>query len=388
VSALKGRRLVHVTTTDMSLALLLGPQLRAFAAAGMDVVGVSAAGPWVEQLTADGIRHETLHHATRSVAVGQDVLALGELTRLLRRLRPDIVHTHNPKPGLYGRIAARLARVPVVVNTVHGLYATEDDGASRRALVYGLERFASLFSDAELLQNIEDVAVLRRLHVPEDKIVVLGNGIDLARFGPASDTDAVHRARTALGVGPDAVVVGLVGRLVWQKGLRELFDAAAILRRRCPEVVVVVVGPEDGDKADALGEQDIAAAKALGNVEFLGRRDDVEDLYHGFDMFVLPSYREGFPRSAMEAAASAVPVIATDVRGCRQVVDDRVTGLLVPVRDAGALARAVEELATDVDRRRSMGRAGRMKAEAEFDDRRVVETTLAVYERLLEARHR
>jgi glycosyltransferase involved in cell wall biosynthesis len=388
VSTLEGRRLVHVTTTDMSLALLLGPQLRAFAAAGLDVIGVSAAGPWVEQLTADGIRHETLQHATRSVAVGQDALALGELTRLLRRLRPDIVHTHNPKPGLYGRIAARVARVPVVVNTIHGLYATEDDAAARRTLVYGLERFASMFSDAELLQNIEDVAVLRRLRVPEDKIVVLGNGIDLARFGPAPDGDAVHRARTALGVGPDAMVVGLVGRLVWQKGLRELFEAAAILRHRCPDVVVVVVGPEDRDKADALGEQDIAAAKTLGNVEFLGRRDDVEKLYHGFDMFVLPSYREGFPRAAMEAAASAVAVIASDVRGCRQVVDDGVTGLLVPVRDAGALARAVEALATDADRRRSMGRAGRLKAEAEFDDRRVVATTLAVYQRLLEGRHR
>jgi glycosyltransferase involved in cell wall biosynthesis len=382
VSVLSGRRVVHVTTTDMSLALLLGPQLRAFAAAGMDVVGVSAPGPWVEQLEAGGIRHEALRHATRSVAVGQDVLALGELTRLLRRLRPDIVHTHNPKPGLYGRVAARLARVPVVVNTVHGLYATADDPAGRRALVYGLERFASVFSDAELLQNVEDVDVLRRWRVPEGKVVVLGNGIDLSRFGPP-DAAGVDKARAALGVGPDTVVVGFVGRLVWQKGLGELLEAAEILRARCPEVALVIVGPEDPDKADALGQGDLARARALGNVALLGRRDDVEDLYPGFDVFVLPSYREGFPRAAMEAAASGVAVVATDIRGCRQVVDDGVTGLLVPVRDAGALARALEELAGDAGRRRSMGAAGRRKAEAEFDDRRVVERTLAVYQRLL-----
>ncbi|MGH9017673.1 MAG: glycosyltransferase, partial [Acidimicrobiales bacterium] len=117
MSVLEGRRLVHVTTTDMSLALLLRPQLRAFVAAGMEVIGVSAAGPWVDQLGADGIRHEALRYATRSVNVGQDVRTLVELTGLLRRLRPDIVHTHNPKPGLYGRIAAGLAGVPVVVNT-------------------------------------------------------------------------------------------------------------------------------------------------------------------------------------------------------------------------------------------------------------------------------
>ena len=127
MSTLAGKRLVHVTTVDMSLVLLLGPQLRAFAEAGMEVIGVSAPGPFVPQLESWGIRHEPLRHATRSAAVGQDVMALVELWRLFRRLKPDIVHTHNPKPGLYGRVAARAAGVPGVVNTVHGLYASPED---------------------------------------------------------------------------------------------------------------------------------------------------------------------------------------------------------------------------------------------------------------------
>jgi glycosyltransferase involved in cell wall biosynthesis len=384
VSSLAGRRLVHVTTTDISLALLLGPQLRAFADAGMEVVGVSAPGEWTGELAAAGIAHEPLRHATRSVDVRQDVLALGELVRLLRRLRPDIVHTHNPKPGFYGRIAARVARVPVVVNTVHGLYATENDGRARRMVVYAMERAVSVCSQAELVQNEEDVEVLRRLRVPARKLVLLGNGVDLERFRPETDARVVAEVRASLGVTPTQVVVGMVGRLVWQKGLRELFDAAAVLRRVRPEVVIVVVGPFDPDKADALGAHDIAAAEALGNVVFAGERKDVEELYRGFDLFVLPSYREGFPRAAMEAAATALPVIATDIRGCRQVVDHGVTGLLVPVHDAGALAAAVAELAADADRRRAMGAAGRVKAEAEFDERRIVQTTLAVYERLLD----
>ena len=109
VTGVAGRRLVHVTTADISLALLLGPQLRAFADAGMEVIGASAPGPFVEELVASGIPHEPLRHATRSMAPGHDVLAIGELVRLFRRLRPDIVHTHNPKPGLYGRLAARIA---------------------------------------------------------------------------------------------------------------------------------------------------------------------------------------------------------------------------------------------------------------------------------------
>ena len=121
MSDLAGRRLVQVTTSDMSLVLLLGPQLRAFVQEGMEVVAVSAPGPWVGEMESWGIRHVPLKHATRSMAVGEDVMAFGELVRLFRRLRPDIVHTHNPKPGVYGRVAARLAGVPAVVNTVHGL---------------------------------------------------------------------------------------------------------------------------------------------------------------------------------------------------------------------------------------------------------------------------
>ena len=132
--------LVHVTTTDISLEWLLGPQLEAFAAAGFEVVGVSAPGPYVEALEARGIRHVPLHHGTRSFALAEDARALPELVSIFRRLRPVIVHTHNPKPGLYGRVAARIARVPVVVNTVHGLYAQRQDPFAKRALVYSIER--------------------------------------------------------------------------------------------------------------------------------------------------------------------------------------------------------------------------------------------------------
>jgi glycosyltransferase involved in cell wall biosynthesis len=382
VSDLSGRRLLHVTTTDISLVLLLGPQLRAFAEAGMEVVGVSAPGPYVDELRSWGVRHEPLRHATRSMAVRQDALALGELTRLFRRLRPDIVHTHNPKPGVYGRVAARLARVPVVVNTVHGLLATSEDTLARRAVVFGLERAATTCSNAELVQNTEDLATLERLRVPRHKLVLLGNGIDLTRFQPVTPSVRAQ-SRRALGIEKDRVVVGIVGRLVWQKGFRELFDAARLLRESLPSALVVVVGPSDPEKSDGLSSADIREAEALGNVLFLGERRDVESLYPAFDIFALPSHREGFPRSAMEASACGVPVIASDIRGCRQVVDDGVTGLLVPVHNAPALAGSIVSLALDPERRHAMGQAGRRRAGQDFDDRRVVSITLDVYRRLL-----
>lgn len=382
---MSGRRLVHLTTTDMSLVLLLGTQLRAFRNAGYDVIGVSAAGEYVPRLEEWGIQHVPLRHATRAMAPHRDVAAYRELRGVLGRLRPTILHTHNPKPGLFGRAAGRRARVPVVVNTVHGLYATPDDPWLRRTVVYGLERTAARWSDAELVQNPEDVATLTRLGVPPEKLHVLGNGVDLARFRP-TDAGAARalRLREEWGVGPDDVVVGAVGRLVAEKGYPELFRAMAAVRATRPDVRLVVVGPRDPDKGDAVSPDQLAAAERAG-VVFAGARDDMEDVYAAMDLYVLASHREGFPRSAMEAAAMGLPVVATDIRGCRQVVDTGVTGILVPVRDVEALAGAVGALADDPDRRAAMGRAAVERAAEQFDERRVIATTLGVYDQLMAA---
>jgi glycosyltransferase involved in cell wall biosynthesis len=172
---------------------------------------------------------------------------------------------------------------------------------------------------------------------------------------------------------------------VWEKGYREVFAAAALLHASAPNVRVVVIGPRDDAKRDAVTADDEARARQHG-VRFLGRRDDMEELYAAMDVSLLASYREGFPRAAMEAAAMGCPLIVTDVRGCRQVVDDGVTGSLVPVRDAAAIAEAVTALARDRDTRLRMGAAARVKARREFDQQRVIDLTLSVYERLLGTR--
>jgi glycosyltransferase involved in cell wall biosynthesis len=376
-------RLLHVTTTDISLDWLLGPQLEAFAAAGYEVIGASAPGAHVGAIEARGVRHVALRHSTRAMAPMQDVQLGPELYRLCRTLRPTILHTHNPKPGWFGRPAGWAARVPAVVNTVHGLYALPDDPLPRRAVVYALERTAAAFADAELVQSREDLVTLRRLRVPARRLHHLGNGIDLARFDPdAALAGARERTRAAWGIGDDDVVCGVVGRLVWEKGLREVFAAARVLHQRAPSVRLAVVGPRDDDKSDAVSDADVAAAEADG-VVFAGRRDDMVDVYAALDLYALASYREGFPRSAMEAAAMGLPVIATDIRGCREVVDDGVTGTLVPVGDALALARAIERLGLDGELRRRQGAAARAKARRDFDQATVIERTLTVYERLL-----
>ncbi len=374
---------MHVAALDMSLELLLGPQLRAFAAAGFEVIGVSPPGPYTASLAADGIDHVPLRHASRTVAPGEDVRLGRELYGVFRRLRPDIVHTHNPKPGVLGRPAARAALVPVVVNTVHGLYAVPEDRLAKKAFVYGLERVAATCSDAELVQSVEDVPVLVKLGVPRSKIHLLGNGIDLDRFSPPAPGGAqADRTRAELGARLGDVVVGVVARLVREKGLLELFAAAEQLRTSAPHVRIVVVGPTESHKADAVEGAAVSAAAARG-VRFLGLRSDVEHLYAAFDLFALPTHREGFPRAAMEAAAMGLPMVATDIRGCRQVVEHGVNGLLVPARTVRPLAEAIATLAGDAGMRAQMGAASAAKAAREFDQRRIIDVTLAVYHRLL-----
>lgn len=380
---MKAPVVLHVTTSAISLELLLGKQLQALAAAGYRVVTCSAPGPEVATLRRWGIEHHPLRHSTRAFSPGDDLRAAVELFRVIRLVRPDLVHTHNPKTGVYGRIIARTAGVPAVVNTVHGLYAQPTDPWRRRWAVYSLERLAAAFSHAELVVSPEDVAVLRGLKVPAARLTRLHSGVDLKRFAPTEAAAAAGRSlRASLGITDREIVVCVVGRLVREKGYAEVFAAGELLRARGVQVRWLVAGPRDETKSDAVGEASLAAAAAAG-VLFLGQRDDMPTVYAAADLFVLASYREGLPQAAMEAAAMGLPVVATDVRGCRQVVDNGRSGLLVPARDADALATAVTTLTESPERRSVMGAAARVKAEREFDEETAIQQVLTRYDALL-----
>jgi glycosyltransferase involved in cell wall biosynthesis len=371
------RVVAHLTTVDLSLRLLLAAQLRASVARGDVVLGISAPGPDVAAVEALGVRHVPLTSSTRRHDLLGDLRAARELWGVLRTETVDVLHTHNPKPGIYGRVLGRLAGVPLVVHTTHGLYASPDDRFAKRAVVYALEAVAARFSDVELVQSVEDLALMRRLRIaPRRKLRLLGNGVDLARFDRATVPDADRRAvRAEWGMGDDEVVVGLVARLVAEKGVGELLEAHA---RLGPPFRLVLVGPDDPDARDALDRATIRAAEDAA-VVLAGRRDDIPRCLAAMDVFCLPSAREGFPRAAMEASAMGLPVVAYDIRGCRQVVDDGTTGRLVALHDVAALADAIAELA-DPERRAALGAAAAAKARADFDDREVVRRVLAAHD--------
>jgi glycosyltransferase involved in cell wall biosynthesis len=376
-------RVAHVATVDVTLGVLLQGQLRAQRSAGFEVTTISAPGPWVPALEAAGIAHIPWRHATRGWDPWEDARAFRELSSILRRERFDIVHTHTAKPGVMGRVAARLRRVPVVVNTVHGFDASPDHPFPRRALFMGLEWIAARFSDAELYQSGADLERARRLRmVAPSRSLLIGNGTDLRRFDPAAVNGRAGELRHELGISGSSVVVGTIGRIVAEKGYREFIAAARAVRAKDPEVRFLAVGETDPAKADAIDADELDAAGE--DVLFAGWREDVPEVLAAIDVFVLASWREGVPRSAIEASAMGKPLVLSDIPGCREVAREGVEAIFVPPRDAAALAYAISELVADADRAGELGRNARARAVDRFDEDRITAMTIERYERLLE----
>jgi glycosyltransferase involved in cell wall biosynthesis len=368
----------------MSLRYLLLNQMLSIQQEGYGVVGVSTPGQDVSAIEESGIQHIPVS-ITRSFTPLADLFSLWHLFRVMRRECFTIVHTHNPKPGLLGQLAARMAGVPIVVNTLHGFYFHDRMSPVWRHFYITMEKVAARCSDVILSQNSEDVQTAIREHIcPPEKIKYLGNGIDVLHFDPGSVSARDIASRLdEWGLSATASVVGFVGRLVEEKGLLELLQAARMVRERVSDVRFLLLGPVDGQKPDAL-QPSIAKEYGIADIcVFSGMRQDMRELYALMDVFVLPSHREGFPRSPMEASAMEVPCVVTDIRGCREAVEHGRNGLLVPPGDVQALANTIVELLIDKEKAQRMGKEGRRMALERFDERLVFEKVKTEYARLL-----
>lgn len=382
-------RLVHVVTVPESFVFLRG-QVRHMHARGFRVTGVSSAGPYqaafareepVELLTVEMPRRITPLH---------DLGAVSRLARAIRRIRPHIVHAHTPKGGLLGMLAARVAGVPVRVYHMRGLPFMTATGGRRRLLV-ATERVACALADRVICvsHTVREAAVAHGLCAP-GKIVTLaggsGNGVDATgRYAPRAD-DAARRAsvRRAWGVPADAPVILFVGRLVIDKGVQELAAAWARVREAHPDAHLVLAGPEEAQ--NAVPSSVLDALRGDARVHLLGHLAEPRDAYVAADVVALPTYREGFPNVLLEAAAMRLPVVSTRVPGCVDAVVDEVTGLLVPARDARALADALTRYLDDPALGAAHGAAARARVLRDFDQRRIWEALHGEYLALLAAR--
>ncbi|HEY5598251.1 MAG TPA: glycosyltransferase family 4 protein [Kiloniellales bacterium] len=371
-------KICEICAVDYTMYQLLRPLLRKLRDAGHEVVGVCADGPMLDPMRAEGFRIECIPSVRRLSPIAH-VRAFLALRRIFRRERFDIVHAHTPIVSLVARLAAAATGVPKVAYTAHGFYFHEHMPYAVRRLFIAAEWLAGRCTDILMTQSAEDAESARRYRLCRGAIETIGNGVDLRAFQPPAEIGARSRSnlRRELGAGPADRVVVTIGRLVKEKGFRELFQAM-----RQVDAKLWVIGerlPSEYSGALAPMLRDIADDPDLGaRVSLLGRRDDVPALLSAADVFVLPSYREGMPRSIIEAMASGLPVVATNIRGCREEVIDGETGFLVPIKDAHALAAALNRLVGDPALRQDMGQAGRMRAQVLFDETHVLDRQLDI----------
>ena len=304
----------------------------------------------------------------------KDWATIRGMAAALRMVRPDIVHLVTIKPLLYGGLLSRLMGVQKVICAVSGLgyvFVAEGHWARlRRWALSKLLRISIGHANAHvILQNNDDVEELTRRGILAHCTthLIRGSGVDLERFRPNAEVLGTQR-------------VIFPARLLIDKGIREFCGAAELIAERTADCEFVLVGPLDPDNPSGISRFELDQLLQSGHVTWLGQQDDMPGVLRSSHVVVLPSYREGLPKALIEAAAAGRPIVTTDVPGCRDVVEDGVSGLIVPVRDVAALADAIEKLLASPELRRTCGLAGRRKAEAEFGVKAVVEQTLALYE--------
>lgn len=345
--------------------------------AGYLVAVATASGPEVEKIQALGFEHHVISFARSGQNPFKELKTLYQLVKLFRHIKPDLVHLITIKPVLYGGIAARLASVGAVVSAVSGLgtvfLATTTAAKVRRWLVIRL--YASAFKQRKLaviFQNPDDRDALTSVGTvqrPKTRMI-RGSGVSLDDYVFTSEPE-----------GTPSVV--MVARLLRDKGVFEFIEAARLLRERNVDVQMRLVGSVDPGNPSSVTDQDLERLSNEGLVQLLGFRKDIANQYAGANIACLPSYREGLPKSLIEAAACGRAVVTTDVPGCRDAITPDVTGLLVPVKNASSLADALQKLIVNSELRHRMGAAGRALAEDAFTIEKVVVQHMDIYQELL-----
>ena len=371
------RKLVYLVTEDWYFLSHRLPAARAARDAGFEVVVAARIRDGRAAIEAEGFRVIPLAWKRGGWNPFAELCAVAAIRSLYRRERPDIAHHVAMKPVLEGSLAARLAGVPAVVNALTGLgylFIGRDGPArvlgplARLGLKLLLARGANW---RVVTQNPDDLEALvaRGIVRRESAVLIPGSGVDLARFAPSSEPAGAPAA-------------ALVGRMLWDKGVGELAEAARLLKARGVALRIRLAGPEDPENPAAIPRATLDGWVREGAVEWLGQVQDVASLWRDTAIAVLPSYREGLPKALLEAAAAGRPMVAADVPGCREIVRHGETGLLVPPRDAAALADALERLAGDPALRQRLGAAARKLAERRFGEAAIAAATVDLYRAL------
>jgi len=377
-------KICQVTTVDSSIRFLILNQIKSLQREGYKVLAVCSRGKWIKEIEENGIKVKTIE-MKRKISPISDLIALFQLISFFKKEKFDIVHTHTPKASLLGQLAAKIVGVPTIINTIHGFYFQKGDYWLKRKFFTLVEKITANFSDLIFSVNKEDIeTAIKEKICNSDLIKYLGDGINLSRFNPDRfSQEFIENKKRELGIDLSKKIIGIVARLVREKGYLELFEAFKRVLEKFPETLLLIVSPSEPEKEDAIN---LGIVKNYGiekNVIFLGERTDVDEIYPLMDVFVLPSHREGLGLVILEASAMERPVVATDIRGCREAIEDGKTGILVPPKNPEKLAEAITSLLSNPEKAKEMGKAGREKVKREFNEELVFDRIKKEYQRLV-----
>jgi len=356
---------------------------------GYTVYAVTTDGHWSKQIISGGatlIEWNLSRSGRNPFAELRSILGLA---RILRKIRPDIVQNFHTKPNIYAPLAAKLAGVPITISTVTGLGYTfvERPGLANKfakVLTLAMYSFANRLANEVTFQNNDDMRLLKRrnaLSMTKGRFIRGGSGVELSKYHPGTQDSARSKElRQSLGIAESDFVAMFVGRLQLDKGLVEFVEAARKIKKKRSDIAFVMVGAPDPGNIRSLPESRLLQWKSEGNVIFTGRREDVPDLMAMANTITTPTfYSEGLPRTLLEAAATGLPLIGTDMPGVREAITDGLNGILIPPRNSEALIEAIEELADDPKKSAEYGALSLKRAINEFDHRRVVTEYLKMY---------
>lgn len=381
-------KIVQVTAIGMSQVKLLSKLNTTLVEKGFEVHAVCTADEYTNQLPKDDI---TFHNVKidRAINPTGNLKSIIEMVKIFKKIKPEIVHVHTPVAAVLGRIAAKIAGVSNVIYTAHGFYFHDGMSKAKYKLFFTIEKYIGrLFTDYIFTQSKEDfdLAVQNRF-LNNDNYSHISNGIDLEdQFNLNNiNNNEIVVLRKKLNIKDGDIVFTFLGRMVKEKGIIELLEAFNILSSENQNVKLLCMGSMPASERDGtVGE--LLNKYENKQITFLGQVSSPEKYYAVSDVFVLPSYREGMPRSIIEAMAMKNAIIATDIRGSREEVSHKDNGYLVEVRNIPELLEAMRYLTHHPDKIESMKESGYKKTLAEYDEELVVGKQLEVFNQILERR--
>jgi len=379
---MKQQKLVRITTVPISLDKLLEGQLR-FMNSYYEVVAVSSEREYLEKIGAkEGVSTFYLE-MTRKITPLKDILAVYRLYVYLKKNKPFIVHTHTPKAGIVGMLAAKLAKVPNRLHTVAGLPLLEATGVKRKILNF-VEKLTYACA-TKVYPNSYGLLEIIKAHkfCNSDKLKVLGNGssngINTSYFDPALfSAEESLSLRQSLGIKATDFVFIFVGRIVSDKGINELVAAYLQLQKEHSNCKLLLVGPLEED-LDPLHPKTLLAINQNPSIISVGYKNDVRPYFAAVDCLVFPSYREGFPNVVMQAGAMGLPSIVSDINGCNEIVKNDFNGLVIPVKNQFALFEAMSSIYTNINLQQNLKDNARKTIVASYEQKVVWQALLDEY---------